>query len=222
MKTSYAVRIFVAVILFASIALSGYLFVQSRKGSTNNGQNQGQQIGQTLERQQQAQLQKEARLFAASKKVLEALASSDFAKLETLVSPDGLSLRHVPNLNLASSTLSKENVSEITTDKTLHFFGYTDGKGDEINMTVADYLKKYINTADYLAAPDTAVNKTLGSGNSQNSLLTDKGSRELVAFHYSGFNPQYEGMDWTTMYLVFDEVDGVFLLRAIAKDNWTI
>ena len=43
-----------------------------------------------------------------------------------------------------------------------------------------------------------------------------------VAFHFSGFNAKYEGMDWLTLYIVLDKIDGEYKLRAIAKDSWTI
>ncbi len=156
---------------------------------------------------------KEQKLIKVSKEVLKALAVKDYSALEKLTSPDGLSLSFYPNLDLTKTYSAN--------DPKIYLFGYTDGKGDPINLTTKQFLDG-IYSADYLNAPDVAVNKKLGGGNSIFALDTDIGGRDYVAFHFPGFDTKYTGFDWTTMYLVFDKVGDEYKLRGIAKDNWTI
>lgn len=165
---------------------------------------------------------KEHLLIQTAQNVLSALANKDYVKLAELTSPDGLTLNLYPNLDLTKIHSTKDNVSNLPNEKKVYLFGYTDGKGDPINMTTYDFINKWIYTKDYQNAPDVAVNKTLGSGNSLNSIATDIGTRDFVALHFAGFDPKYEGMDWTTIYLIFDKIGIEYKLRAIAKDNWTI
>jgi hypothetical protein len=166
----------------------------------------------------------EQKVLATAREVIGSLSARDYQKLEGLVSSNGLSLNFYPQLDLVKNLIAKNDVSEIPNDTKIYLWGYTDGKGDPINLTRAQFLTTYIysNSVDYLKAPDVAVNKTLGSGNSLNTIAKDVNGRTYVAFHFSGFDPKYGGMDWTTLYLVFDSVNGEYKLRGITKDNWTI
>ncbi len=161
-------------------------------------------------------------LLKAGTSVLVALRDADYQKLEELTSSAGLSWNEVPNLDLKKSDVAKADVSNIPTDKTEHLFGYTDGEGAPIMLTNAAYAKKYIYTHDYFSAPEIKVNEVVGTGNSINSVIKDAGDRLVIAYHFDGFDAKYEGMDWTTLYLIFDIEKGEYKLRGIAKDNWTI
>ncbi|MEK9184858.1 MAG: hypothetical protein AAB866_01685 [Patescibacteria group bacterium] len=168
---------------------------------------------------------KEQKLISVSKEVLSALKNKDYQRLEGLVSQNGLSLGKEPNVDYINNLIAKNDVSEIPKDTKVYFWGYTDGKGDPINLTRTQFLTQYIysGTVDFSKAPDVAVNKTLGKGNSFNTM--DKAAQNgvtYVAFHFDGFDAKYAGMDWATIYLVFDSVNGEYKLRAIARDNWTI
>ena len=165
-------------------------------------------------------LPKASDLTDAGTAVLKALESNDYKKLETLTSGNGLSLNLYPNLDLTKSTVSKNAVSDIAIDSTQYVWGYTDGKGDKIVMTTAQFIRRYFNTVSYVDAEQIAVGKTLGGGNSVNTILADAGDRAVIAYYVSGLG--FEEMDWTTLYLVFENENGSYKLRGIAKDNWTI
>lgn len=169
-----------------------------------------------------ASIQKASDLIDAGTAVLTALKAGDYRKLETLTSQNGLSFNVYPNLDLTKTTIVKDAVSDIPIDSTQRMWGYTDGKGDEIVLTTREYMHKYMYTADYLHAEKVVVGKTIGSGNSRNTILEDAGDRAVIAYHFSGFDSRYAGMDWTTMYLIFENENGSYRLRGIAKDNWTI
>lgn len=155
--------------------------------------------------------------------VIATLLEKDYAKLETLVSKDGLTLDLYPQIVEANIVLKKD-ISKIPTDSKTRIWGYTDGKGDPIDLTTKDFLAKFIVTHDYRLAPEIAINKELGGGtNSISQIMKDAGeNRTVVAYYFKGFDQKYGGMDWTTMYLVFDKEGNEYKLRAIAKDNWTI
>ena len=167
--------------------------------------------------------QEPASVTDAGNTVIGTLLEKDYAKLETLVSKDGLTLDFYPRM-VDTNTIVKKDISNIATDSKTRIWGYTDGKGDPVDLTTKDFLEKFIITRDYRTAPEIAVNKELGGGsNSISHIIKDAGDkRTIVAYYFKGFDPKYGGMDWTTMYLVFDKEGKEYKLRAIAKDNWTI
>jgi hypothetical protein len=160
---------------------------------------------------------------SVAKSVLVALKNKDYSTLENFTSSQGLSWNEYPSLDMSKSDIIKTEISNIPTNSQKYLFGYTDGKGDPINLTISEYLDKWIYNKDYLNADEIAVNKMLDGGtNSLNTIIKDAGNRTVVAFYFKGFDRKYEGMDWTTLYLVFDLENGEYKLRGIAKNNWTI
>lgn len=162
-------------------------------------------------------------VITVAKSVLIALKNKDYTSLENLASSQGLSWNEYPSLDLSKNDIVKTEISNIPTNSQKYLFGYTDGRGDPINLTISEYLNKWIYNQDYINADEVVINKVADGGtNSLNTIIKDAGDRTVVAFHFKGFDPKYEGMDWTTIYLVFDLENGEYKLRGIAKNNWTI
>ncbi len=44
----------------------------------------------------------------------------------------------------------------------------------------------------------------------------------VVEYHFPGFDPQYGGLDWASLRLVFQEFEGRWVLVGIIHDEWTI
>jgi hypothetical protein len=43
----------------------------------------------------------------------------------------------------------------------------------------------------------------------------------IVEYYFPGFDPQYGGMDWRSLKLVFSQADGSWNLAGIIHDEWT-
>jgi hypothetical protein len=161
-------------------------------------------------------------VMTTAESVLVALKTKNYALLEKLTSSHGLSWNEWPSLDLSRVDVAKTDISKIPSDTNVYLFGYTDGKGDPINLTRSAYIDTWIYNRDYLNADEVGVNRVIGKGNSLDTILTDAGNRTVVAFHFKGFEPEFKGMDWTTLYLVFDFENDAYKLRGIAKNNWSI
>ena len=48
------------------------------------------------------------------------------------------------------------------------------------------------------------------------------GRAMVVEYHFPGFDPQYGGLDWASLRLVFQEFEGRWVLVGIIHDEWTI
>jgi hypothetical protein len=44
----------------------------------------------------------------------------------------------------------------------------------------------------------------------------------IVEYYFPGFDPQYAGMDWRSIRLVFMEENNIWYLVGIIHDQWTI
>ena len=165
----------------------------------------------------------DSKAISFAQKVLNALESNDYIGLSNMVSPDGLNLNMYPYIYWSKNNIPKNEIANINHDTKTYIWGYTDGKGDPVDLSRADFIKSLLaSPVSFRKAKQIVVNKKLGGGNTQFTLDKDAKGMTYVAFHFSGFNAKYEGMDWLTLYIVLDKIDGEYKLRAIAKDSWTI
>ena len=115
-----------------------------------------------------------------------------------------------------------DKVKKLATDSTLYLWGYYDGSGEPIRLKFSDYYKKFIYDVDFLNAEQVGYNKTLGHGNSLNNSFEVYKNSIIVEYYFSGFDPQYGGMDWRSLRLVFEKKNDVWYLVGIIHDQWTI
>jgi hypothetical protein len=116
----------------------------------------------------------------------------------------------------------QQEIKKIVDDSTVFLWGSYDGTGDPIELTFKDYWKKFIYDVDFLNAEETGYNKELGHGNSLNNSAEVYKSSIIVEYYFPGFDPQYEGMDWRSLRLVFEKANDTWYLVGIIHDQWTI
>ncbi len=107
-------------------------------------------------------------------------------------------------------------------DKKVYTWGIYDGSGLLINLTPAEYYNKFIYDVDFVNAPEISYNRIIGKGSTINNAFEVYPNTIIVEYHFSGFDPKYEGMDWRSLRLVFEEKDTVWYLIGIIHDQWTI
>ncbi len=82
---------------------------------------------------------------------------------------------------------------------------------------------EFILDADFASAPRTAVNQIIGRGNSVINLDTAYAGATFVEFHFPGFDPALEGMDWKSLRLILKpRREGGWWLVGVVHDGWTI
>src|SRR5690606_8352268 len=101
-------------------------------------------------------------------------------------------------------------------------WGYYDGSGEPIKLSVSSYFDKFVYDRDFLNAPQQQVNIILGQGNSLNNMKELYPSSDFTEFYFPGFKPEYGGMDWVSLRLVFKKEKSKAYLLAIIHDQWTI
>lgn len=117
---------------------------------------------------------------------------------------------------------NQDEIKGFASDSTKYLWGSYDGTGDPIELTFKDYWKRFIYDEDFVNAKETGYNKRLGQGNSLDNSAKVYKNAIIVEYHFPGFDPQYEGMDWRSLRLVFEKSGDTWYLIGIIHDQWTI
>jgi len=163
-------------------------------------------------------------LLSAATNVVTALSTQDMATLSTYVHPTS-GVRFSPYSYVDTAVHLNFNATAISTllsDTTLYTWGTFDGSGDPIIFKFSDYFDAFVYDEDYLNPHMIGMNNFIGSGNSLNNVSTVYPGSSFVEFHFTGFDPQYQGIDWSSLILVFENVSGNWKLVGIIHSQWTI
>jgi hypothetical protein len=156
--------------------------------------------------------------------VLTAIKNYDAGKLADAVHPDkGVRFSPYGYVDVDNDLVfTAEEVKNLANDSKTYLWGYYDGSGESIMLKFSDYYKRFIYDADFLNAEQVGYNKVLGHGNTLNNSFDVYKNSIIVEYYFSGFDPQYEGIDWRSLRLVFQKKDDIWYLVGIIHDEWTI
>jgi len=124
--------------------------------------------------------------------------------------------------------LKPSELDYLLENETKLLWGYSDGKGDPINLSVLGFFKEYFSY-DFTDS-DSVVNEIRQGGSNSIDNLTEIYPNKDFVNYYIPYASTYldEGvekpqtLDWHALNLVFDEYQGKIYLIGIIKDNWTI
>ena len=100
-------------------------------------------------------------------------------------------------------------------------WGVYDGSGDPIQLTFQDYFDRFVYDVDFANPHMIGNNVVVGAGNMINNIQQAYSNGPFVEFHFTGFDPQYSGMDWRSLRLVFEQENSEWKLVGIIHDEWT-
>ena len=176
---------------------------------------------QELESQQQSAANS---LLATAVAVVELIDDADFDAVADYIHPvDGVRFSPYGHVDTDNHLVfSDSDLAGIMQSNEQYTWGAFDGTGDPIDKTFAEYYDRFIYDAEF-ANPELIGNDTIiGTGNTLINLDDVYPDASFVEFHFSGFDPQYDGMDWRSLRLVFEEDNGNWQLVGIVHDEWTI
>ncbi|MBD3156253.1 hypothetical protein GF369_00335 [Candidatus Peregrinibacteria bacterium] len=174
--------------------------------------------------QDKTQPDSDQQLQTRAVQTLGALKNKNMGYLSTLAHPKK-GIRFSPYATIDPENdvvLTVEEIKNIRADSRSFVWGRYDGTGEQIKMPFMEYMDEFVYDRDFLNAEETAKNEFIGSGNSINNLETVYPDAQFFEYHFSGFNPEYGGMDWVSLRLVFEEYKGKWYVVGIVHDQWTI
>jgi len=157
---------------------------------------------------------------------LLAIMQQDWNQLATLAHPTkGVRFSAYGYVNTGANGDRVRTTQQIQagfTDQAVYNWGHYNGTGDPIDLTFADYYAAFVYNHDFSQAPVIVFNTIAGHGNTLINLHEVYPQGQFVEYNFPGFDPQYEGMDWQSLRLVFEETAGNWYLVGVIHDQWTI
>lgn len=114
-----------------------------------------------------------------------------------------------------------DKVAGLMADSTVYTWGVYSGSGASIDLTFADYYSQFIYDVDFANAPELSLNHRLGVSTSMDNSFEFYPGAMNVEYYFPGFDPEFQGMDWRSLRLVFMEDNNTWYLVGIIHDQWT-
>jgi hypothetical protein len=164
---------------------------------------------------------------ARAAQAVMALKDRDMDELAGLVHPDK-GVRFSPYTYVRVGPEGEDlvfgaaQIPGLLADPTVYHWGVFDGSGEPIDLTFAAYYERFIYDADFSRPDVVGLDETVGQGNTINNIAEVYPEAVTVEYHFEGFDPQYAGLDWRSLRLVFEAHGGSWYLVGIVHDEWTI
>lgn len=161
---------------------------------------------------------------ATTKQVITAISQKDAAAISEYVHPlKGVRFTPYTFVSLEGDiVLTQEEMKGFFDNTKEYLWGYYDGIGDEMKLTPSSYYDKFIYSEDFMSAPQVGYNEVLSFGNALENQFEVYESPIVVEYYFPGFNEEYEGMDWKSLRLVFEQYENGWKLVGIIHNQWTI
>jgi len=156
--------------------------------------------------------------------VTRALRDGDYAKLAACVHPKlGVTFTPYSTVNPETDlTFTADEIRSLDKDDTVYTWGFVDGRGNLIEMTISRYLTQYVYDRDYVQAPELAFDRVLLSGNALENITEAYPGCRFVDFSFPSSDPLNDGLDWSSLKLVFQAYENNWFLVGIVHGEWTV
>ncbi len=154
--------------------------------------------------------------------VIRALAVKDMERVAEFVHPV-MGVRFSPYAFVSEDhqVLMPDELPGLAGSGEVYVWGAYDGSGASIELTFDAYYEEFVYSADFANPEQMAVNERISQGNSINNISEFYPYSSFIEYHFSGFDAQYEGMDWQSLRLVFLQEGDAWYLVGIVDDQWT-
>ena len=164
----------------------------------------------------------EQSLRAKAEEIAAMLRDRDLERLKTVIDPEtGLTFSPYAYIDTATAQRFRPQELPDFQDAEKRIWGAYDGTGEPIELTFREYYEKFVYDKDFAGAPEISVNELKGTGNSPFNGTEVFPGASCVEFHFPGFDPQHEGMDWESLILVLMPREQDWKLCAIVHASWT-
>jgi hypothetical protein len=160
-----------------------------------------------------------------ARQIILLLKAGNIAKLSTFVHPQK-GVRFSPYASVLPEedrlVTRKQLVQMWASTKRYKWGGY-DGSGDPIWLSFKKYHRRFIFDHDFSRAKSVTYNpETMSHGNTPNNIRAIYPQAIAVEYYLPGFDSKLSGMDWSSLWLVFEKQGSDWYLVGIVHDEWTI
>lgn len=198
------------------VAVSTLLF-SCNSGNTNNS-NQNDSIAKV-----NAQKKTEADLISLSDKILITIKEKNFNAFAEFIHPtEGIRFSAFAFIDIkGDKILQKNEIIELSKNNKDYTWGIHEAIGDPIVSNIKKYFEEFVYDVDFLVKAQKQVNQATNTGNSIGNIKEIYPQSDFVEYHFKGENPEYAGLDWRNLTLIFKKENNNFYLIGITHGEWT-
>lgn len=163
-------------------------------------------------------------LMTVALDVIDLIEAENFSDLSLYVHPT-MGVRFTPYTYIDiqnDQVFGAAQFQNLSGNPNLYLWGDYDGTGFPINLTFDDYYDEFIYDHDFANPHMYGNNYPIGSGNMINNFSQAYPNGQFVEFYFTGFDPQYDGIDWSSLSLAFEQDNNAWYLVGIIHGQWTI
>jgi len=163
-------------------------------------------------------------LLNAACVVNRCLQQGNWSELASYVHPDrGVTFTPYSTVDPDSDlNFTAGQIKGLAQDQTVYTWGFVDGRGVPIQMTMTQYLERYVYDKDYTLVPEIGVDRIMTGGNALENLPEAYPGCRFVDFSFPSSDPVNDGLDWSSLKLVFQPEGERWYLVGIVHGEWTI
>lgn len=163
-------------------------------------------------------------LLERAGEVLDALADQDYTALCALVHPQrGVTFTPYSTVDPENDLcFLPDQLSKAISDGSTYLWGFTNGKGDHINLTVSEYISRYVYNEDYRNAPVVSIDQIAVSGNALENVQEVFSDCRFVEYYYPGVKPEMDNFDWCALKVVLAPYAEQWYLVGLIHSEWTV
>lgn len=196
--------------------------VEKQQTTIEQLQEKNKQLQQENEQLKHDQKQANPSLLSVALDVVTALKNKDMNALASYVHSNGVRFSPYGHVDVQNDLqFSASQLSSLLSSTQVYQWGVYDGSGDPIQLTFQDYFDRFVYDVDFANPHMIGNNVVVGTGNMINNIQQVYSNSSFIEFHFTGFDPQYNGMDWRSLRLVFEQENGQWKLVGIIHDEWT-
>lgn len=163
-------------------------------------------------------------LLSSACAVNRCFQQGDWATLSAYVHPD-LGVTFTPYSTVepeSDQNFTAEQIKNLAQDQNVYTWGFEDGRGDPIQMTVSRYFQRYVYDRDYTQAEEIGIDRIITGGNALENLTEAYPDCRFVDFCFPSADPVNDGLDWSSLKLVFQPQEEHWYLVGVVHGEWTI
>lgn len=163
-------------------------------------------------------------LLASAYVVCRCLQQQNWSALASYVHPDrGVTFTPYSTVDPDSDlSFTADQIRSLAQDPNVYTWGFEDGRGEPIQMTFAQYFERYVYDRDYVQVPELGVDRIMTGGNALENLTEVYDGCRFVDFSFPSLDPVSDGLDWSSLKLVFQPEGEHWYLVGVVHGEWTI
>lgn len=163
-------------------------------------------------------------IYISGINVVNILKDRDMDSLSDFIHPDkGLRFTPYTYVQINENLVFQANqIQDAFNSLNLLNWGFYDGSGDPISLSFEDYYDVFVYDVDFANPEQIGHNIVIGTGNTTDNAADAYPDASFLEFYFSGFEPEYQGIDWKSLKLVFEFHQGSWYLVGIVHGQWTI